>query len=175
MGAEQQNELTDVVLCYHAMGIPLDASPAAIERKYKALLDGYKKKIATADAAGREEIRVSMELLSEMYEKIRGSITYIAMEKEQEKHERTAKAAIKPVHDVVAQRALMMQCPRCNGEVVKGSEVCPICKTPIASGVKTFFTPVNVIVVAMVLALVAMVAIALFNPDLLSGIAGTGK
>lgn len=168
-----QNELTDVVLCYQAMGIPLDASPEAIDRKCQSLANEYKRKMASADPATRQEIKESMELLIGMHEKIRGSITYRAVEKEVEKKSQAARAAIKPVHDVVAQRSLMMQCPRCNGAVVKGSESCPICKAPIYSGVdkltKTLITPGRLVLLIVVLAAAALATTFLVSPEIFTG------
>ena len=134
MGAEpHENELTDVVLCYQSMGVPLDAFPAEIERMFKALTEENKRKMGSPDPAIREEGRQSLQLVTEMYDKIRGSITYRAMEQEHLK--RASQAPVgkasqpRPVQRAVREKSLMVQCPRCNGTIAKGLKVCPVCKS----------------------------------------------
>ena len=130
---KQENELTDVVLCYQSMGVPLDASPAEIEQMLKALTEENKRKMGSPDPAIREEGRRSLDLVHEMYDKICGSITYRAMEQEHLRRASQAPAGKssppRPVHRAVIEKSLMMQCPRCNGTIAKGLKVCPVCKT----------------------------------------------
>jgi hypothetical protein len=175
MGAEQQQtELTDVVLCYQSMGIALDASPAVVEETFRALSEQYKKKLASPDPVLKEEARVSLELMGEMYLKIRSSITYKAAEKDYEKKTGQAAAVrpVRPVHSAVAAKSLMMNCPRCNGSVLKGEKVCPICKSPILTAaervMRTWLTPKRIIIYSLVLALAALAALTVLYPELFS-------
>jgi hypothetical protein len=135
MGAEQENELTDVVLCYQAMGVSLEASPAQVEQMYKALTEENKKKLAAPEPAAREDAKKNQEQLNEMYDKIRGSITYRTMEKDHEKKASAAAvnqvSAKRPAHRAAVEKRQLVNCPRCNGSIAKGLKSCPICKGPL--------------------------------------------
>lgn len=151
MGAEQENELTDVVLCYQALGVPLDASPVQIEQLYKALTEEHRKKLTSADPASREEARKSLEQINEMYNKILGSVTYRSAEREHQKHKEAGSASREAPIKVqrAAEQKRTVACPRCNGEMAKGLKVCPICKsllyTPVERLFKELFTPKKII------------------------------
>jgi rubrerythrin len=172
MGAEQQQtELTDVVLCYQSMGIALDASPDVVEERFRTLSEQYKKKLSSPEAAVRDDAKASLELMGEMYQKIRKSVTYLAAEKDHEK--KTARpvagAKTRRVHSAVAAKSLLMNCPRCNGSVVKGSKVCPVCKTQILTPAqrigKILLSPKMMVLYLVVLALAALAAVKLLQPD----------
>jgi rubrerythrin len=164
MGADvQENELTDVVLCYQSLGLALDSSPTQIDQMYRSLTDENKKKLAAPDPALREEARKSQELVNEMYDKIRGSITYRAMERDYEKRAETAQASEvkvkRAVHQSVVEKRQMVNCPRCNGLIAKGLKTCPICKTRFLSLsekiMKACFSRNMVILYCLVLAVAA--------------------
>jgi rubrerythrin len=179
MSTEQQvqDELTDVALCYQAMGVPLDASPAEIEKMYKSLTEEYTKKLASADPVLREEARVSLELLGVMYEKIRNSITYRAMENDHNKKksadDRFAGELKRPAHFAAAQQRNMTHCPRCNGSISKAATTCPICKAPIYTALQkvlNHFTPKRLVLYGIIIAVVSLAVAAIMNPDLVSQI-----
>jgi len=86
-----------------------------------------------------QEAKQSLELLNEMYTKIRGSITYQAREREQQKKEPSAPEK-RPVHRAVMEQKLMTLCPRCNGSIAKGAKTCPICKTTFRSPLEKLFS-----------------------------------
>jgi rubrerythrin len=164
MGADaQENELTDVVLCYQSLGLDLDSSPAQIEQMYRSLTDENKRKLASPDPALREEARKSQELVNEMYDKIRGSITYRAMERDHEKRAGSGQVAEvkvkRAVHQSVVEKRQMVNCPRCNGLIAKGLKTCPICRTRFLSIpekiMKACFSRNKVIVYCLVLAVAA--------------------
>jgi DnaJ-class molecular chaperone len=174
MGAVDQNsELTDVSLCYQAMGIPLDAPPDQIERRYRSLAVEYKKKMASSDQALREEARLSLELLQEMYSKIQKSATYRAFHEESLKKRAASPVAEtgsqRGVHQAVAQRSLMVHCPRCNGSMVKGDKICPICKTPMYSSMQkiqmSYFTPKMIVIYCIAASLSALAVFAILYPE----------
>lgn len=132
MGTEgQDNELTDVVLCYQALGIPLDASPAQIEQVFKVLTDRQRRLLSEPDSVTRSEAQRSLDQIAEMYDKIRGSVTYRTAEKDFEKKGVLAQEAKRPQHQAVAEKKKMVNCPRCNGLIKPGLQVCPICRTRI--------------------------------------------
>jgi rubrerythrin len=174
MDAQQENELTDIALCYQALGVPLDASPVQIDRMYQALTEENKKKLGSPDPADRAAAKQSQDLVDEMYDKIRGSITYHAMEKDYLKRSADqAEAKVKrPVHQAVVEKSLIINCPRCNGSIRKGLKVCPICRTPIYTTmqkiVRTYFTPKMLIIYFVVLAVAALAVVAVLHPELYS-------
>jgi len=174
MDAQQENELTDIALCYQALGVPLDASPAQIERMYQSLTEENKKKLASAEPGVRADAQRSQDLVDEMYDRIRGSITYHAMEKDYlKKNADLAEAKVKrPVHQAVAEKNLMINCPRCNGSIRKGLKVCPICKTPIYTVlqkiVRACFTPKKLIIYFVVLSIAALAVLRVLRPELFS-------
>ena len=173
---EQNNELTDIALCYQSMGVPLDASPAQIEQMYKALTEENNRRQASADPAIRADAKQSQDLVNEMYEKIRGSITYRAMEKDYHKKGLDAQdnRQKRPAPQALIQnRTVLVNCPRCNGSITKGLKVCPICKyrlyTVTEQILRTYFTPKKLIVYGVILAAIAAGAVYLLNPDLFAG------
>jgi len=161
MGTEQENELIDVVLCYQALGLPMDASPAHIEKLYKALSDEHRKQLSAASPAAREEARKSLEQVNEMYEKIRSSVTYLAAEREHQKRlqsgQQLREAPLKLQRPAELKKTF--RCPRCNGEVPLGRKVCPICKTrqytPVERLFLALFSKRMLVLYAVVVSLVA--------------------
>jgi hypothetical protein len=160
-GEEKDTELTDIVLCYQAMGVPLDSSPAAIERAFRMLTDASKEKYASTDPAIREDGRQSLELLEQMYSKIQNSVTYKAMEREQlrrqENSQKVETQVKRPVHRAVLEQKQMVLCPRCNGSIAKGEKTCPICKSAQATSLEkllaALFSRAALIAYGMVLVL----------------------
>lgn len=174
MGAEErENELTDIALCYQSMGVPLDATPVQIEQMYRALTEENKKKMTSQQPGAREDARQSLELVNEMYDKIRSSITYRAMEKDHLKKTgdtQASEARVKrPVHRAVAENSRMVHCPRCNGSIPKGGKTCPICKTRLYTVterlLKTVFTPAKVIVFCLVLAVASFAVYSVLHTE----------
>jgi hypothetical protein len=169
MSVEQQEEITDVVLCYQSLGVPLNASPEKIEQVYKALIEEYKRKLASADPAQREETRVSLELVQVMYDKIRASVTYRTMERDHLKKGAAATAPARPVHKAVAETRNMFNCPRCNGLVPKGAKSCPVCKAPIYGAVekvlRELFT-VKKVVFCIIVSVIVFAALRVMHPEL---------
>jgi hypothetical protein len=168
---EQQEDITDVALCYQSLGVPLDASPERIEQVYKSITEDYKRKLASKDAAEREEARASLDLLRVMYEKILNSVTYRTMERDHLKKGTVAAAAARrPVHKVVAESRNMINCPRCNGLIAKTAKSCPICKSPVYGplerALRELFTVKKVIVFCVVLSLIVFAALRFTHPEL---------
>lgn len=166
-------ELTDIALCYQSMGLPIDASPAQIEQRYKTLTEEYKKKLVSAQPALRQEAKVSLDLLEEMYRKIQGSITYHATRKDHLKAEAEAKRT-REVHHTVVLRNHLVHCPRCNGLISKGLKGCPICKAPLYTPLEKIsqaLTPMRLILCLVLFAVVCALAWAYFQPESFAGLA----
>lgn len=171
MSGEEQGVLGSVVLCYQSMGLALDAPPPVVEQKFKTLAEGYRKKLT--DPACRVEAQRELEVLEEMYDKIRRSISYQTAERDYQKKVEADQAPaepaqpVKPVHDVVAQRGVMTLCPHCNGSIVIGTRDCPICKKTIyttGEKIAALFTRKNIIIAAVVVALLTVGVLCFTHP-----------
>lgn len=127
MEAGQEKELTDIALCYQALGVEITATPTTIERVYRSLSEEYKEKLASTDPAAREGARVNLEQLGDIYGQIRASVTYSAMEKGLQK----GNTGIPDAKRFDPKCSVRVHCTRCNGLIPKGLRTCPICKSPL--------------------------------------------
>ena len=147
------DELKDVELCYTALGLSIGDSPAKIEIAYKRLIEIYKANLASHDPAVRNDAQNSLRLIEEMYDKIKNSVTYQTMYKDQEKLNAMQGSAEKSRMQQPGSGALdkaLMKCPTCHTVINKGLKTCPRCKsrilTPAEKLMEKIFTPINLIV-----------------------------
>lgn len=169
--ADQDKELTDVILCYKAMGISIDDSPEQIERTYKLLTEEYRKNLASLDPAVRENARNSMVLVKEMYDKIKGSITYTAKAKECLKagmREADGPKTSRAATAVKVEKSRLMNCPSCRSMINIGLKTCPICKTRIYSKTEKFlnqyFTKTTIIILCLFLLIGILAGLGIMYP-----------
>jgi hypothetical protein len=175
---EQDQELTDVILCYKAMGLSLDDGPSHIEQTYMGLTEAYRKNLSSPDPVIREDARKNIALMKEMYDKIKGSITYNTMVREQEKSGKLAEeqkaAKVKP--QVVKLENHLMNCPSCRNVISKRSKSCPICKyrflSPLQKLMDRFVTTRNVAIAGVILVLLVVAIVFILNPDIVQRIVG---
>ncbi len=174
---QHDNELTDVILCYKAMGLSLDDGPLRIEQTYMDLTENYRKHLSSPDPVLREDARKNIALMKEMYDKIKGSITYNTVVRELEKsgklaEEMKAAAAAKP--KVVRLENHLMHCPACRNVINKGSKTCPICKfrflSPFEKFMDRYVTTKSIVIFCVVLILLLAVFALLMYPNLLQKI-----
>jgi len=79
----------------------------------------------------REDARNSLELISELYENIKNSVTYKSMVREYEQRAARLKAdARRPGvgTDARVTKANLKNCPSCNAAIRIDLKVCPVCK-----------------------------------------------
>src|ERR1035437_4090586 len=108
--------LKDVELCYTALGLSTGDSPVKIEMMYKRLVEMYKTSLTAPDHRAREEAKESLSLIEEMYDKIKNSVTYQSMLKEQERRGKLqggAERARTPNAGAVMMDSSVMNCPMC--------------------------------------------------------------
>lgn len=163
--------LKDIELCYTAMGLSIGDSPAKIEMMYNRLCEMYKAKLIASDPRAHMEAKENLDLIEEMYNKIKNSVTYQSMAKDYEKRgklqgeERSRPSDI----DATLLKSSMMNCPKCHTVISKDSKVCPRCKTPILTQyemiMKTVFTKTNIIVFFCIVVIGIMVIIGLLFSD----------
>ena len=171
MGAEHDKELTDIALCYQALGSDISATPAQLEQLYKSLTLDYKKKLVSLDPAIRETARVNLEQVSVLYEKITGSITYRAMEKEYRKNANLAEAGPRRAARN-PEATVRVHCSCCNGLIPKGLRTCPICKSPLYSAMeqkmRAYLAPKRLALYFVVVSTVSLAFLGVLNPEMFS-------
>jgi hypothetical protein len=171
---EQDNKLKDVVLCYQAMGVSLSDSPEQIEFTYNSLTKEYKKNLTSSDRAVREDAKNSLALIRELYDTIRGSVTYNSMAREYEKsvnRKTDVKRLRKPDVKVVMPKSNSVTCPSCYNLISKGLKTCPKCKARLYSKtekyIRQYVTKRNIIVLSILLAIAIIVSAAVMFPDMI--------
>ena len=165
MSAEHGKELTDIALCYQALGTDISATPAQLARLYASLAAEYKKKLLSTDPAVREAARVNLEQVSVMYEKIKGSITYRAMEN---KGANVAEA--RPGRGGRGTEVrVTVHCSCCNGLIPKGLRTCPICKSPLYSAterkMRAHLAPKKLALYFVIVSAVSLAVLGARNPE----------
>lgn len=177
--AENHEELSDVALCYKAMGLEMDASPDEIEQTYARLTEGFRKELASSDPAVREQARVSIMQVKELYDKIKTSVTYAAKVRDHEKQVAAGKvdavAAERLSTDSKLRKSSLQQCSSCKGYIAVGLKQCPYCRARILSktenALRAVFTPLNVTIICLVLIIGVLAVVAMLYPSQLSALA----
>jgi curved DNA-binding protein CbpA len=126
-------ELKDVALCYKALGIPFDSSPAEVERAYRSLSAQFNKDLHSPDPATRLKAKEDAELVTSLYEKITNSANYQRKMKERSHAQDEREGTQKGKTETNAPKLILMICPSCNNTISKGLKACPFCKKRIYS------------------------------------------
>ena len=170
-------ELNDIDLCYTALGLSLGDSPAKIEMAYHRLSETYKANLSAPDPRLREDAKESLKLIEEMYGKIKNSVTYQAMLKDQERRSRLQGDTEKVRNQSAGAGVMassMMNCPTCTTVIRKGLKTCPRCKAPILTPIEQvfnkIFTKTNVIVFSCIVLICMVVFIGLMFPEQIKGL-----
>jgi len=168
----QETELNDTVLCYQALGLSIDDSPAHIEHTVNRLTEEYKANLASTDPAVRESARKNLALVKEMHDKIKGSVTYNSKLREQQSRGTQHSAdnvnrAVKST-DPHLKKASFVACPACNTIIPAGHKSCPKCKAPVLSKseqlMKKYLTPANIAILCLIIILAGVGGFVLLFP-----------
>lgn len=164
MSAKNDKDLTDIALCYQALGTDISATPAQLQRLYASLAAEYKKKLLSTDPAVREAARVNLEQVSVMYEKIKGSITYRAMENKGAHVDESLGRRVRG-----PQVRVTVHCSCCNGLIPKGLRTCPICKSPLYSAtekmMRVHLAPKRLAVYFVIVSAVSLAVLGVRSPE----------
>ena len=152
--------LKDIELCYTAMGLSIGDSPAQIEITYKRLVEMYKANLTAPDHQTREDAKASLRLIEEMYDKIKNSVTYQSMLRDQQRQSKlqgeTARARTSNAGAGMMDKSVM-KCPMCHTVIKKGVKFCPRCKgriyTTAEKLMNIIFTKTNLIIFSVVMLL----------------------
>jgi len=133
LNEERENELKDVELCYKGLGIPFDSSPEDVERAYRSLTDKFNKDMLSADSSKRLKAKEDVEIVNNLYEKIRYSVNYQRSMKERSSTPDEYESTQRRSSESIGTKIIFKICPCCNNTIKKSLKVCPYCKKRIYS------------------------------------------
>ncbi len=171
--SEKEKELSDIELCYKAMGLSFSDNPEQVESVYKKLKDEYGKAIRSTDQAARSAATESLKQLEELFLTIKGSMIYKDYAREYEKYKalKAEQMAARKLKQPPPVKETLVKCPFCQKLIMPKLKVCIYCHgkilTPMEQLMAKVFSTRNLIVLAVVIVLVIAGAIIMLNPQLL--------
>ena len=173
MSEVSEKELSDIELCYKAMGLSFSDNPEQVEKTYRKLKDEYSKPIRSSDATERSTATENMRQLEELFTAITGSLIYKDYAREYEKYkalkEEQNAARKKQQKPVVIEPHV--NCPYCNKLIAPKLKVCIYCHgkilTPLEKLMAKVFSTRNLIIATVVVVLVIAGVVLMSNPQLL--------
>jgi len=174
MSDVSEKELSDIELCYKAMGLSFSDNPEQVERTYRKLKDEYGKAMTTSDSSERGTASENLRQLEELFATITGSLIYKDYAREYEKYkelkaEKQVERRLKQ-HEKTLVKEAIVNCPYCHKLIVSKLKVCIYCQgkilTPTEQLMAKAFKTRNVIVTVTILALVGLGALVLLNPNI---------
>lgn len=173
--ADKEKEFSDIELCYKAMGLSFSDNPEQVEKTYRKLKDGYDKAMRSSDPSERVNASENLKQLEELFNTITGSLIYKDYAREYEKYkslqaEKMAEKKLKQQQKPVVKEVLV-NCPYCKKLIAPKLKVCIYCRgkilTPMEQFMAKVFSKRNVIVLAVVVAVVVVGVVLMSNPQLL--------
>lgn len=175
MSDVSEKELSDIELCYKAMGLSFSDNPEQVERTYQKLKDGYGKAMRSADLTERATASENLKQLEELFKTITGSLIYKDYAREYDKYkalkaEQMAARKQKQQQQPAVKEALV-NCPYCHKPISAKLKVCMYCRgkilTPMEQMMAKVFSPRNLIVFGIVAVLIVAGVVVMMNPQLL--------
>ena len=175
MSDVSEKELSDIELCYKAMGLSFSDNPEQVEKTYQKLKDEYSKGMRSSDATERSTAAGNFKQLEELYTTITGSLIYKDYAREFEKYkagkaEELAKRKQKLQQKPVVKEALI-KCPYCQKPIAAKMKVCIYCHgkilMPIEKIIAKVFSTRNLIILTVIVVLGIAGVIIVSNPQLL--------
>lgn len=165
-------KLSDIELCYKAMGLSFSDNPQVVEKVYRKLKDDSERQMHSSDPAERLAGKESLKQLEELFATITESLIYKDYAREYEKY-KAAKAeqmAARKQKQPPVVKEMMVNCPYCNKLIIPKLKVCLYCHgkilTPMEQLMEKLFSRRNLIVMIVVVALVAAGVVLILNPQL---------
>jgi len=173
MSVSDEHELSDIELCYKAMGLSFSDNPQKVESVYLKLKDEYGRKMRSSDPGERTGASDSLKQLEELFQTITGSLIYKDYAREYEKY-KAAKAEQIQQHrqkqSPVVKEALV-NCPYCHKPIITKLKVCIYCHgkimTPMELMIDKFLCRRNIIIGFVLLLVVCAAVFVALNPQLL--------
>lgn len=173
--SQKEKELSDIELCYKAMGLSFSDNPEQVERTYRKLKDEYGKAMRSTDQSERVAASENLKQLEELFTTITGSLIYKDYAREYEKYqaakaERQADRKQKQQQQTAVKEALV-SCPYCKKLIAPKLKVCIYCRgkilTPMEQLMAKVFSTKNLVVATIVVVLVIAGVVIMSNPQLL--------
>jgi hypothetical protein len=163
----------DIDLCYKVMGLTFSDPPDKVDRVYNGLVAEYTANLKSDDPAARQAAKDNLEQTRELYERITGSMIYKDYAREYEKYKLLKGEEMEArKQKQAAEKEVMLSCPYCNKQIPAKQKVCLYCHRKILSPMEMLvakvFSTRNLIIVAIVAALICSGVVLLMNPQLLN-------
>lgn len=173
MSDVSEKELSDIELCYKAMGLSFSDNPEQVERTYRKLKDEYARAMRSSELTERTSASENLKQLEELFTTITGSMIYKDYAREYEKYK-----ALKAAHSAdrkqkqqqpVIKEALK-NCPYCKKLIAPKLKKCIYCHgkilTPMEQFMAKVFSKRNMVVIVVVVLLIAAAIVVVLNPRL---------
>ena len=173
--AKKENELSEIELCYKAMGLSFSDNPEQVEKTYRKLKDEYNRGMHSNDSSERSAAAENLHQLEELFKTITGSLIYKDYAREYEKYkevkaEEIAARKQKQAEQHAVKDALII-CPYCSKPISTKLKACIYCHgkilTPTELLMEKMFSTRNIVIAAIVAVLVVAGVILMTNPELL--------
>ena len=170
-----EKELSDIELCYKAMGLSFSDNPEQVERTYRKLKDEYGKAMISSDPSERGIASKNIRQLEELFATITGSLIYKDYAREYEKYkeqkaEKLAERRLKQQQKPVVEEKLI-NCPYCKKPISQKLKICIYCRgkilTPMEQLIAKVFSTRNIVVLVIVVVLAIAGVVVTSNPQLL--------
>lgn len=178
MSDVSEKELSDIELCYKAMGLSFSDNPGQVERTYRKLKDEYEKAVRSTDLAARSSAAENLKQLEELFTTITGSLIYKDYAREYEKYQELKAEQLADRKQKQQQKPVLKEthvsCPYCKKTISPQLKVCIYCHGKILTPMeqlmaKVFTTKYMIVFVAVLLVIVAGIVVAL-NPALVKSL-----
>ncbi|MDD2898473.1 MAG: hypothetical protein PHI31_07145 [Desulfuromonadaceae bacterium] len=176
MSDVSEKELSDIELCYKAMGLSFSDNPEQVQKTYRKLKEEYERDMRSSDHVARSNALENMKQLEDLFSTITGSLIYKDYAREYEKY-KEQKAELMAArkqkhHEKEVVKEFHINCPYCKKPIAPQLKVCIYCHgkilTPMEQMLATVFTTRNMVAVGVVvLILVSIGAVLVINPQLL--------
>lgn len=173
--AAKEKELSDIELCYKAMGLSFSDNPQKVESVYRKLKDDYGKLMRSSDPSERVRATESMKQLEELFSTITGSLIYKDYAREYEKYKQAKAEEIlarkqKQEQQQQIDRNTLVDCPYCRKLISPKLKICIYCHGKILSPmellIEKIFSKRNIVIGSVVLVLIAAAVFVALNPQL---------
>jgi hypothetical protein len=173
MSEASENELSNIELCYKALGLSFSDNPDQVERTYKKLKDEYVKGTRSSDLSERAKATENLKQLDELFTTITGSLIYKDYAREYEKYKalKAEQMAARKQKQPPVVKETLIKCPYCNKPIAPKLKVCIYCHgkilTPMEQFMAKVFSKRNLIIVTVLAVLVIAGVVLVSNPQLL--------
>lgn len=178
MDGVPEKELSDIELCYKAMGLSFSDNPEQVSKTYRKLKEEYTRAMHSSDSAERHSAAENLKQLEELFSTITESLIYKDYAREYEKYlalkaEERAERKLKQDQHPVVKEALI-DCPFCHKPIPAKVKMCMYCHgkivTPLEKLMAKLFSTRNLIIVFVAAVLIGVGIVFVVNPQLIENL-----